>query len=420
MGSVLLAFGLASTSLVTAVAPSAIESAVQPKTVPAGCAELPRISARWQANISQVASANRVRFDGRWVSLSPQGWRDAYNADVIQDPSWALWFRALVWVVPLALENAPLAVQMVLDQANAVPDPGADASAAIQVATGWTPGAIRNRLITVRCVYLMTRDDRLTSIGRELGDALMNPKRYSGWPRSAPHNHGALTSLALIRAAKTFARPQWTTTSLQRLQHDLPKVFSACGMAHEQYVLRCGPTTTLHGHSDHGAVTWFVQGIPVLSDRGLYDKTRNDRLTYARGMASHSVLEPLNVTINPATRAKRLDDNEYQLLDDTFGIRRERTIKIAPRGIAVTDIASSGNSGQEWIQHWQLAPGWAPTSGGAVYTDGTRLAVTCQGGTLSAVAVESYPSWRQIQPAWDLQCRAFGSAIRLHTTLAVT
>ena len=137
-------------------------------------------------------------------------------------------------------------------------------------------------------------------------------------------------------------------------------------------------------------------------------------------MASHSVLEPLNVTINPATRAKRLDDNEYQLLDDTFGIRRERTIKIAPRGIAVTDIASSGNSGQEWIQHWQLAPGWAPTSGGAVYTDGTRLAVTCQGGTLSAVAVESYPSWRQIQPAWDLQCRAFGSAIRLHTTLAVT
>ena len=495
MGSVLLAFGLASTSLVTAVAPSAIESAVQPKTVPAGCAELPRISARWQANISQVASANRVRFDGRWVSLSPQGWRDAYNADVIQDPSWALWFRALVWVVPLALENAPLAVQMVLDQANAVPDPGADASAAIQVATGWTPGAIRNRLITVRCVYLMTRDDRLTSIGRELGDALMNPKRYSGWPRSAPHNHGALTSLALIRAAKTFARPQWTTTSLQRLQHDLPKVFSACGMAHEQssgyqalnlslwsevadllhyklsgpryalralarpdgvvenigdgttpavepngkrlwcplagwaantlpghtqYVLRFGPKTTLHGHSDHGAVTWFVQGIPVLSDRGLYDKTRNDRLTYARGMASHSVLEPLNVTINPATRAKRLDDNEYQLLDDTFGIRRERTIKIAPRGIAVTDIASSGNSGQEWIQHWQLAPGWAPTSGGAVYTDGTRLAVTCQGGTLSAVAVESYPSWRQIQPAWDLQCRAFGSAIRLHTTLAVT
>ncbi|MCX6422332.1 MAG: heparinase II/III family protein [Actinobacteria bacterium] len=494
VGTALLVFGVASTSLVGMVAPSRTEAAAQRETVPAGCAEIPRIAARWQADISQVASERRVRFDGRWVSLSPQGWRDAYNADVIRNSSWALWFQALVWVVPLALENAPLAVRTVVDQANAVPDPGTSASPATQVATGWTPGAIRNRLITVRCLYLMTRDDRLVAVARELGDALMDPKRYSGWPRSLPHNHGALTSLAMIRAAKTFARPQWTSVSLERLERDLPKVFSACGMAREQssgyqalnvslwsevanlldyklsgpryalralarpdgvlehigdglppavepngqrlwcpragwaantlpgrthYVLRFGPKASLHGHSDHGAVTWFVQDIPVLSDRGLYDKTVNDRLAYARGMAAHSVLEPLNVTINPATEAKRLDDNEYRLVDDTFGIRRERTIKIAPRGIAVTDIASSGNPGQEWVQHWQLAPGWTPTDDGAVYTDGTRLVVTCRGGTLTAVAVESYPNWRQIQPAWDLQCRATGSAVRLRTTLEV-
>jgi hypothetical protein len=136
-------------------------------------------------------------------------------------------------------------------------------------------------------------------------------------------------------------------------------------------------------------------------------------------MAAHSVLEPLNATINPATRAKRLEDNMYRLVDDTSGIRRERTLKIARQGIAVTDIASSGNPGQEWVQHWQLAPGWTPTDDGAVYTDGTRLVVTCRGGSLSAVAVESYPNWRQIQTAWDLQCRTAGSAIRLHTTLEV-
>jgi hypothetical protein len=491
-GSALLALSLIATSMVGAVVPSATDVVVQPKKVPAGCAELPRISARWQADVSRVDSERRVRFDGRWVSLSPQGWRDAYNAEAVQNPSWALWFQALVWVVPLSLENAPLAVRMVLDQANALPDPGPRASSLTRVATGWTPGAIRNRLITVRCLYLMTRDERLVPIARELGDALMNPARYSGWPRSAPHNHGALTSLALIRAAKTFARPQWTSTSVERLQNDLPRVFSACGMAQEQssgyqalnvslwsevadlldyklsgpryalralarpdgvlenigdglapavepngqrlwcplagwaantlpgqthYVLRFGPRTALHGHSDHGAATWFAQGIPVLSDRGLYDKTRNERLKYARGMAAHSVLEPLNVTINPATRANRLDDNQYRLVDDTAGIRRERMIKIAPRGIAVTDIASSGNPGQEWVQHWQLAPGWTPTDGGAVYTDGTRLVVTCRGGTLTAVAVESYPNWRQIQSAWDLQCRTTGSAIRLHTML---
>ena len=494
LGIALLVFGLSATSLVGAVVPAHVVAVVQPHKVPGGCASLLQLSLRWRADVSHVSSEQRVRFDGRWVSLSPQGWRDAYNADVVRDPSWALWFRALVWVVPLALENAALAVRTVVDQANAVPDPGASAPAATQVATGWTPGAIRNRLITVRCLYVMTHDDRLLAVGRQLGDALMNPQRYSGWPRSAPHNHGALTSLALIRAARTFDRPQWTTMSMERLQHDLPKVFSACGMAHEQssgyqalnvslwsevadllryklsgpryalralarpdgvlenigdgtapavvpngqrllcpqvgwaantlrghtqYVLRFGPKATLHGHSDHGAVTWFVHGIPVLSDRGLYDKTRDDRFTYARGMAAHSVLEPLGVTINPATQAKRLDDDQYRLVDVTAGIQRERTIKIAPRGIAVTDVASSGDSTQEWVQHWQLAPGWTPTTGGAVYTDGTRLVVTCQGGTLSAVAVESYPSWREIQPAWDLQCRALGSAIRLHTMLEV-
>ncbi|MSW86295.1 MAG: hypothetical protein F2826_06255 [Actinobacteria bacterium] len=494
MATALLIFGLAATSLVGAVVPSDVVAVVQPHKVPGGCVSLFQLSTRWQADVSHVSSEKRVRFDGRWITLTPQGWRDAYNADVIRDPSWALWFRALVWVVPIALENESLAVRTVVDQANAVPDPGASASSATQVATGWTPGAIRNRLITVRCLYVMTRDDRLLAVGRQLGDALMDPQRYSGWPRSAPHNHGALTSLALIRAAKTFDRPQWTAMSMERLQHDLPKVFSACGMAHEQssgyqalnvsvwsevadllnyklsgpryalralarpdgvlenigdgtapavepngqrlwcpqagwaantlpghtqYVLRFGPKTTLHGHSDHGAATWFVRGIPVLSDRGVYDKTRDDRLIYARGMASHSVLEPLNISINPATRAKRLDDNQYQLVDDTFGIHRERTIKIAPQGIAVTDVASSGNFGQEWVQHWQLAPGWTPTDGGAVYTDGTRLEVRCQGGTLSAVAVESYPNWREIQPAWDLQCRTTGSAIRLHTMLEV-
>ena len=195
-GSALLVFGLIATSMVAAAVPSVTEAVVQPRKVPAGCAELPQISARWQADTSRVDSERRVRFDGRWVSLSPQGWRNAYNADAVRNPSWALWFQALVWVVPLSIENAPLAVRMVLDQANALPDPGPSASSVTRVATGWTPGAIRNRLITVRCLYLMTRDDRLVAIGRELGDALMNPARYSGWPRRAPHNHGALTSHA--------------------------------------------------------------------------------------------------------------------------------------------------------------------------------------------------------------------------------
>ena len=177
MATALLIFGLAATSLVGAVVPSDVVAVVQPHKVPGGCVSLFQLSTRWQADVSHVSSEKRVRFDGRWITLTPQGWRDAYNADVIRDPSWALWFRALVWVVPIALENESLAVRTVVDQANAVPDPGATASSATQVATGWTPGAIRNRLITVRCLYVMTRDDRLLAVGRQLGDALMDPQR---------------------------------------------------------------------------------------------------------------------------------------------------------------------------------------------------------------------------------------------------
>lgn len=494
LGCAMLLVGVLASSLTGLGTTAPAGAAAQPREVPAGCKELPKLAARWRSDVSAVASERRVRFDGRWVSLTPQGWREAYDAQLLSDPSWALWFRALVWTIPLALDNSPLAVRTVLDQAAAVPDPGPDADSATLVSSGWTPGAIRNRLITVRCLYLMTNDARLLPIGRELGDALMNPKRYSGWPRSRPHNHGALTSLALLRAAKTFHRPEWASVSMERLKHDLPKVFSACGMAHEQssgyqqlnvslwtqvasllryelsrpayalaalarpdgvlenigdgnappvepnggrlwcslvgwaantlpgpthYVVRFGPKAILHGHQDHGAVTWYAQGVPVLSDRGLFDKARNARFDYAQGMAAHSVLEPLNVAINPDTEGRKLGENHYRLTDSDRGISRERLIKIASRGLVVTDTASSWYSGQEWVQHWQLAPGWTPTRDGARYTDGTRLKVTCVGGTLVPVAVESYPAWRKVQSAWDLQCRATGASIYLRTSLEV-
>lgn len=458
------------------------------------CKSIAKVAAQWHADTSRVAIDRTVVFDGRTISLTPSGWRAAYSASLINDPSWALWFHSLVWDVQIAVTNPNLAVQMVIDQAAALPDPGAFAPTAEQVATGWTPGNIRNRLRTVKCLYVMTGDQRLLPVGRALGDALMDPHRYTGWPLSEPHNHGALTSLVLLSAAKTFDRSQWRSVSLERLTHDMPHVFSRCGMAHEQssgyqalnvslwtkvatlvdyrlagplqalralarpdgvlekigdgdtksvhpngkalwcsnlgwaantlpggthYILRFGPAIRYHGHNDHGALTWFADGVPVLSDRGLYDKTRNARFTYAQGMSAHSVLEPVGVAYNPETSGVRAGKDAYQLRDSLNGITRERSLAIDRRNVTVTDSAWSFSGSQQWIQHWQLAPGWTPRGNGAVYTDGTRITISCEGGTLQPVQVESYPDWREVVPAWDMQCRATGSYVHLTTRIHI-
>jgi len=184
------------------------------------------------------------------------------------------------------------------------------------------------------------------------------------------------------------------------------------------FTLRFGPSMKFHGHRDHGSMTWFTYGIPVLSDRGLYDKERNARYQYAHAMAAHSVFEPVGLpNLNPDTEGERLTDTSFQLTGSHDGIDRTRTVTFTRERLTVRD---EGSGAKEWIQHFQLAPGWTPTRTGARHESGATLTIDCP--RWKAVEVEAFTAWRTAVPAWDLQCRVTakkGEDARATTTLTV-
>lgn len=184
------------------------------------------------------------------------------------------------------------------------------------------------------------------------------------------------------------------------------------------FTLRFGPAVDYHGHQDHGGITWFAQGTPVLSDRGLFSKDRGSRYDFAHSMAAHSVFEPVgSPRYDPVSRADRLSGTEFEVSDAEAGITRTREIKVGPTRLLVRD---RGTGAKDWIQHWQLAPGWEPTATGAV-NEAAGLALTIDCPKLKPVRVEAFTAWRTAVDAWDMQCRVPGDrdGARITTTLTV-
>ena len=184
------------------------------------------------------------------------------------------------------------------------------------------------------------------------------------------------------------------------------------------FVLRFGPRVAYHGHRDHGGVTWFALGTPVLSDRGLFSKDRGERFDFAHSMRAHSVFEPVgSPDYDPVTKASRISATEFALSDAEGGITRTRDVTIGSTRLVVRD---RGTGAKEWIQHWQLAPGWEPTETGAVHeAAGITLTINCP--KLKPVRVEAFTAWRTAVDAWDMQCRVAGdrAGARITTTLTV-
>lgn len=186
------------------------------------------------------------------------------------------------------------------------------------------------------------------------------------------------------------------------------------------FTLRFGPSARYHGHRDHGGMTWFAFGIPVLSDRGLFDKDRGERYSYAHDMRAHSVFEPIgHRAFNPETWGTRQSATSFSLGSTDDGLMRNRRVSFSPTRLVVRD---EGSGAKEWTQHWQLAPGWSPTKSGAKHASGASLTIDCP--NLKAVKVESYPTWRTVVPAWDLQCKveskSSSTPVKMTTTLTVT
>lgn len=441
-------------------------------------------------DVSKVASKRVVIYDGVTVSLTSNGWAASYA----KDPSWALWFHSLNWLVPLALDDPETAIEVFEERDAALPDPGSSTNNKTRKPLGWTQGQFRTRLETATCLYAMTGDERLIPIAKRLVSANMDPDRYPGPPNGPAHNHGTMSNIALVQAGRAFDMKKWIDYAVGRFERDLPDVFSNCGMMWEQsstyqehnvslwnraarvldvpldkpefalgalvrpdgvleavgdgqpepdmmpngatlwcpdtgwaagtpdpsthYTVHFGPETDRHGHRDHGSITWYAFDIPVLSDRGLYDKKRDRRFDFAKSMAAHSVFEPVGFDAYKATtKGKRGKGTSFTLTDSADGISRQRRISISSTQLVVRD---RGRGAKKWIQHWQLAPGWTPTKTGAEHTSGATLTLSCS--NINAVQVETFTAWRTSEVAWDLQClvTARGKKASLSTTLTVS
>jgi len=174
--------------------------------------------------------ATSVTLRGRSIPLTKAGLSSVRPASSQE----ALWFHSLVWLLPVSQRSAEAAIGAVELYTAALPDPGAGARRAVQRARGWSEGQIRRRLETLECLYRRTGSPVIARAARELGDALLDDRRYYGLPLYPPHNHGAQANVLLARAGRLLDRPAWVDASRARALRDRQAAFAECGMSDEQ------------------------------------------------------------------------------------------------------------------------------------------------------------------------------------------
>jgi hypothetical protein len=206
------------------------------------------------------------------------------------------------------------------------------------------------------------------------------------------------------------------------------------------YTLRFGERPRFHGHEDRGAPTWFTQGVPIFSDRGLYDKAKGQRRTWAQSAAAHSTFEPQGFRWPDRVKANLVSTvdatDAYVVTAKSRDVRMERRITIPltvdDSGLSVLRMEDSGRSryDQQWFQRWHLAPGWTPlprtngTDPAAIHEEsGLLLYGACWSGVLGRGAVrtvEHFGSWRTASPAAVIECGTLGTKVRIDTLWVVS
>jgi hypothetical protein len=205
------------------------------------------------------------------------------------------------------------------------------------------------------------------------------------------------------------------------------------------YVLRFGPRRAFHGHEDRGAITWFAQGVPVFSDRGVYDRARGPRWQWAQSAEAHSTFDGVRTTWRrpfTADYARVGDADTYRVSTayrDGVSLQRDFTIPLATDDtestIHVVDTGRSPNE-RQWYQRWQLAEGWQPLDGTTAWEPtafhpgkGLYLYGSCASGNYMRTAVrpvETFPGWRQVAPAYALVCGGLAKVVTLETLWVVS
>ena len=207
--------------------------AVAANDPPKSCRDLLRMSERYAADFTDFDVTGAIIFGGTRIVLQGP------NADYgINDPArrtWTQWFRSWVWLGPLvAMGRTEDAVRLATEWHAAVPDPGSRSSRGDLWATGWSEGAVTQRMQSLLCVWQATRDPALVPVMTDLARANMDPMRYYGPPRRPPHNHGTMANFALLRAGQALKVPSWIDVAIQRFDVAVRRVFDECGSDAEQ------------------------------------------------------------------------------------------------------------------------------------------------------------------------------------------
>lgn len=204
------------------------------------------------------------------------------------------------------------------------------------------------------------------------------------------------------------------------------------------YVLRFGPRPAKHGHEDRGALTWFAQGVPVFADRGVFDRSRGQRWTWAHSAQAHSTFHGIGTTWRRPFTAEfaRVGDADSYRVETTYrrtSMQRVFTIPLPADDtesvLHVSDVGRT-NYDRQWYQRWQLAEGWTPLERttawepAAVHEEaGLFLYGSCRSGLYmrpSVTQVEAFPAWRVARPAHSLECGGLGKVVRMETLWIVS
>lgn len=184
-------------------------------------------------NRAHILSRGQVAIDSWTVPFANQRWRAQHPTDA----SLTQYFHSSVWLAPTTADDIPEAVELLIAQARANPDPGAYGNRQAFNARGWNESAITLRLGTALCVYDIASDDdkqRLLPVLEVLIDAAKDSGRYYGPPRAHAHNHGVMSDRGLLEAAAILNRPELARFAERRLTTQLDGLYDTCGLNYEQ------------------------------------------------------------------------------------------------------------------------------------------------------------------------------------------
>lgn len=204
------------------------------------------------------------------------------------------------------------------------------------------------------------------------------------------------------------------------------------------YVLRFGPRPAAHGHEDRGALTWTAMGVPVFSDRGVFDRSRGERWRWSQSPSAHSTFHGIGTTWRRPFKAsyeRAGGKDAYRVWTSYRGDTLERVyaIEMDPMATeAALHVSDTGRStrARQWYQRWQLDQGWMPLARrtpwepAAVHPGtGMFLYGSCWSGMymrMSVTPVETFPAWRSAVPTHSMECGGLDRLVRMQALWVVS